>query len=253
MHRRGRLGRLLRSWTADSHADVLRCRWYARPGLRNLFPCGGNAVALAIAQFRQGERGWAFVSTLSGVYGEGPDGVSFDGSKATFGVKALMPDDARCCLSGKQRYAVDLATGTVTARPKTPGPATPASGSRHFAPRLEGYMAPRMNTMEASSWSTSAPARSGTTCRRPRCGRWRLRERSCSAAHSSRMVRSPEQPTRSRPAASRRPTRWLGRSRGSTIVLRGRAPRRDPNACLVTGMSNHGALTVLTFREFGDM
>ncbi len=44
-----------------------------------------------------------------------------------------------------------------------------------------------------------------------------------------------------------------GMSRGSTIVLKGRAPRRAPNSCAVTGMSDHGAHTVLTFHEYGDL
>ncbi|MCG5244751.1 hypothetical protein [Methylorubrum extorquens] len=102
-------------------------------------PSVGNAVSLAVAQFRRAGQDWTLVRTVTGVYGEGPDSLSFEGGRATFTMDALMPEDARCCLTGKQRYTLDLATGAVSAGPKTAAKATPACGKRSFAPRPEGY------------------------------------------------------------------------------------------------------------------
>lgn len=67
-------------------------------------PAVGNAVSLAVAQFRRAGRVWTLVRPVTGVYGEGPDSLSFEGGRATFAMDAPMPGDARCCLTGKQRY-----------------------------------------------------------------------------------------------------------------------------------------------------
>lgn len=216
-------------------------------------PAVGNAVALAVAQFRRGERGWAFVSTLFGVYGEGPDGVSFDGVKATFVMKALLPGDARCCLSGKQRYAVDLATGAVTAGPKTPGPATPASEPRRLAPRPEGYEGA---TYDHNGNMVLVDERAGTirydvpkAAMRAAVNKGTLLFRGAFAA--SGVVTGTAYAFKA--GCDPAPYAVAGRSRGTAIVLKGRAPHRDPNSCAVTGMTDNGAHTVLTFREYGDM
>ncbi|MCY1644761.1 hypothetical protein [Methylorubrum sp. SL192] len=127
------LGRALafRTFYAAGGTDALVFAHYS--------PSVGNAVSLAVAQFRRAGQDWTLVRTVTGVYGEGPDSLSFEGGRATFTMDALMPGDARCCLTGKQRYTLDLATGTVTAGPKTAAKATPASGKRSFAPRPEGF------------------------------------------------------------------------------------------------------------------
>ncbi|MEH3116800.1 MAG: hypothetical protein PGN25_04135 [Methylorubrum populi] len=216
-------------------------------------PAVGNATSLVVAQFRRGERGWALVRTLSGVYGEGPDIVSFQGGKATFVMNALMPGDARCCLSGKQRYAVDLATGAVTAGPKTPGAGTPASESRRFAPRPEGY--------EGASYDHNGSRvlvdeRAGTIRYDvPKASMRTVAARGTLLFHGTFAANGAITGTAYAFKAGCEPAPYTvtGRSQSSTIVLRGPAPKRDPLSCAVTGVADGGALVVLTFREYGDL
>lgn len=74
-------------------------------------PDTGKAVSLAVAQFARSGEGWSLVRNLRLVYGEGQDALEFTGMTASFTMRAFMPTDARCCLTGTQRYSVELQTG----------------------------------------------------------------------------------------------------------------------------------------------
>lgn len=216
-------------------------------------PAVSNATALAVAQFRRGERGWGFVRALSGVYGEGPKIVSFVDGKAAFVMNGLMPGDARCCLTGQQRYTVDLNAGTVTAGPRMPASPASAPVGRRFAPRPEGYEGA---TYFHNGSTVLVDERAGTirydvpkASMRTVAAKGTLLFHGTFAANGAVAGRAYAFKAGCDPA----PYTVAGKSQGSTIVLRGRAPRRDPNACRVTGMSDHGTHTVLTFREYGYM
>ncbi|MCP2079918.1 UNVERIFIED_ORG: hypothetical protein J2W74_001104 [Methylorubrum zatmanii] len=215
-------------------------------------PSIGNAVSLAVAQFRRAGQDWTLVRTVTGVYGEGPDGLSFESGRATFTMDALMPGDARCCLTGKQRYTLDLATGAVTAGPKTAAKATPASGKRSFAPRPEGFegatyfhngsevlIDERAGVIryDVPKASIRAAVSKGTVLFR---GTFAASGAVTSTAYVFKAGCEPA------------PYAVSGHSKGSTITLKGNAPRRDANSCAVTGTTARGAHTVLTFQEYGD-
>jgi hypothetical protein len=215
-------------------------------------PSIGNAVSLAVAQFRRAGQDWTLVRTVTGVYGEGPDGLSFESGRATFTMDTLMPGDARCCLTGKQRYTLDLATGAVTAGPKTAAKATPASGKRSFAPRPEGFegatyfhngsevlIDERAGVIryDVPKASIRAAVSKGTVLFR---GTFAASGAVTSTAYVFKAGCEPA------------PYAVSGHSKGSTITLKGNAPRRDANSCAVTGTTARGAHTVLTFQEYGD-
>jgi hypothetical protein len=215
-------------------------------------PSVGNAVSRAVAQFRRAGQDWTLVRTVTGVYGEGPDSLSFEGGRATFTMDALMPGDARCCLTGKQRYTLDLATGAVTAGPKTAAKATPASGKRSFAPRPEGFEGA---TYFHNGSEVLIDERAGVI-------RYDVPKASIRAAVSKGTVlfRGTFAATGAvtgtayvfKAGCEPAPYAVSGQSKGSTITLKGNAPRRDPNSCAVTGTTASGAHTVLTFQEYGD-
>lgn len=198
-------------------------------------PSIGNAVSLAVAQFRRAGQDWTLVRTVTGVYGEGPDGLSFESGRATFTMDALMPGDARCCLTGKQRYTLDLATGAVTAGPKTAAKATPASGKRSFAPRPEGFegatyfhngsevlIDERAGVIryDVPKASIRAAVSKGTVLFR---GTFAASGAVTSTAYVFKAGCEPA------------PYAVSGHSKGSTITLKCNAPRRDANSCAVTG------------------
>ena len=215
-------------------------------------PSIGNAVSLAVGQFRRMGQGWAFVRNVPGVFGEGPESLSFEDGRAVFTMAALMPGDARCCLSGKQRFSVDLATGLVTTGAKTSVAATPAPTARTFAPRPEGYegatyfhngstvlVDERAGVIryEAPKASIRAAVSKGTVLFR---GTFAASGAVTGTAYVFKAGCEPA------------PYAVSGRSQGSTITLKGEAPRRDPNSCAVLGSSVTGAHTVLQFQEYGD-
>ncbi len=215
-------------------------------------PAVGNATALAIGHFRRGERGWTLVRTIQGVYGEGPLDQSFEGGRASVTMRALMPGDARCCLTGTQRYSVDLTTGAVTAGPKMPSTPTPASGGRRFAPRPEGYEGA---TYLHNGSTVLIDERVGTIrYEEPRPGmRGVVRKGSLlfkgvfaetgTVSGTAYAFKAGCDPA---------PYAVTGTRKGADLVLRGLAPRRDPNGCAVTGSSASGH-AVLRFHEYGDM
>lgn len=215
-------------------------------------PSVGKAVSLAVAQFRRTGPDWTLVRPVTGVYGEGPDSLSFEGGRATFTMETLMPGDARCCLTGKQRYTLDLATGAVTAGPKTAAKAMPASGTRSFAPRPEGFEGA---TYFHNGSEVLVDERAGVI-------RYEVPKASIRAAVSKGTVLFRGTFAASgavtgtayvfKAGCEPAPYAVSGKSKGSVITLKGSAPRRDPNSCAVTGTTASGAHTVLTFQEYGD-
>lgn len=209
----------------------------------------GNAVSLAVAQFRNARQDWALVRPVTGIYGEGPDSLSFEGGRAIFTMNALMPGDALCCLTGKQRYTLDLATGAVTAGPKTAAKATPASNKRSFAPRPEGYEGA---TYFHNGSEVLVDERAGVI-------RYDVPKASIRSAVSKGTVLFRGTFAASgvvtgtayvfKAGCEPAPYAVSGRSQGSTIALKGNAPRRAPNSCAVTGTTASGAHTVLRFDE----
>lgn len=212
-------------------------------------PAVGNAVALAVGQFRRDQRGWSLVRTLKDVFGEGPDTLSFEGGRAVFTMRALMPGDARCCLTGKKRYELDLATGSVRTGPKIAGKPIPASTERTFAPRPDGYQGASylhngsqvlvderagIIRYEVPKVSLRGVASKGTVLFR---GRFAASGAVSGTAYVFKVGCEPASYAVS------------GRSTGSTIVLKGQAPRRDPHSCAVTGPTASDAHTVLRFDE----
>lgn len=215
-------------------------------------PSVGNAVSLAIAQFRRGGQDWTLVRPVTGVYGEGPDSLSFEGGRATFTMDASMPGDARCCLTGKQRYTLGLATGAVTASPKTAPKATLASGKRSFASRPEGYEGA---TYFHNGSQVLVDERAGVirydvpkASIRSAVSKGTVLFRGTFAASGAVTGTAYVFKAGCEPA----PYAVSGQSKGSVITLKGNAPRRDPNSCAVTGTTASGAHTVLTFQEYGD-
>lgn len=209
----------------------------------------GNAVALAVGQFRHAGPGWTLVRKVEGVYGGGPKDLTFEKGSASFSMAALMPGDARCCLTGTQRYRIDLASGRVTAGARgaaggpPPAPATPSVGEpkgtaythngstvlvderageiRYDDPRPSMRSVVRQGTLLFKGTFAAGGSVSGT-------------------AYAFKALCEPA------------PYWVTGTSKGRNIVLRGMAPRRDPNGCAVTERSENGAHAVLRFREFGD-
>ena len=213
-------------------------------------PAVGNAVSLAVGQFRHSGLGWTFVRKVEGVYGEGPTGVTFDKGAASFSMAALMPGDARCCLTGTQRYRIDLASGRVTAGARVaaagppPTPAAPSLGEpkgtaythngsivlvderageiRYDDPRPGMRGAVRKGTLLFKGTFAAGGPVSGT-------------------AYAFKAGCEPA------------PYAVTGTMKGSDIILRGMAPRRDPDSCAVTGVSASSGHAVLRFREYGDL
>lgn len=237
------LGRALafRSFYDDGGTDALVFAAYS--------PDVGNAVALAVGQFRRSGQDWTLVRTVRGVYGEGPDSLSFEGGRAIFDMTALMPGDARCCLTGRQRHELDLATGAVTVGPKTAAKVAQGPAARTFAPRPEGYEGA---TYTHNGSTVLVDERAGVI-------RYEIPKSSIRKAVSKGTVLFRGTFSSNGEVAGTAyvfkagcepaPYPVAGRSKGATIILGGHAPRRDPHSCAVTGTTENGAHTVLRFDE----
>lgn len=218
----------------------------------------GNAVSIAVAQFHRVGSEWSLTRPVKGVYGEGPDQLSFENGKAVFAMDALMPGDARCCLTGKQRYVVDLTTGAVTAGPKMAGSKArienkPIAVQRTSAPRPEGYEGA---TYDHNGSQVLVDERSGTirydvpkASIRSAVRKGTVLFKGSFASNGSVSGTAYVFKAGCEPA----PYTVAGWSKGSTITLKGTAPRRDPNSCSVLGTTSNGANTTLKFEEFGDL
>ncbi|MBB2961894.1 hypothetical protein FHU13_002282 [Methylobacterium sp. R2-1] len=209
----------------------------------------GNSVTRAVAQFRRAGQDWTVVRPVTGVYGEGPDSLSFEGGRATFTMNALMPGDALCCLTGKQRYTLDLATGAVTAGPKTASQVSPSSGKRSFAPRPEGYEGA---TYTHNGSEVLVDERAGIIRYQVPKASIRIAVSKGTVLFRGTFAASGEVTGTAyvfKAGCEPAPYAVSGRSDGSTIILKGIAPRRDPNSCAVTGTTASGAHTILRFDE----
>ncbi|KQP43561.1 hypothetical protein ASF34_21715 [Methylobacterium sp. Leaf106] len=212
-----------------------------------------NAVSHKVGQFRRSDDGWVLVRNIRGVWGEGPDSLSFEGGRAVFTMAALMPGDARCCLSGTQRYELDLATGAVKEGPKLPGlvKAQPAS-SKRFAPRPEGYQGASYfhNGSEVLVDERAGVIRYEVpkASIRKAVAKGTVLFRGAFATDGSVSGMAYVFKADCEPA----PYPVMGWSKGSTIELRGLAPHRDPNSCAIVASSKRSAHSTLRFEEFSD-
>ena len=68
----------------------------------------GNAENLEVATFRNEGGRWSFVRKVEKIFGQGPDGIAFEGGKAVFTMQVLRDGDPRCCPTGTKRYAVQV-------------------------------------------------------------------------------------------------------------------------------------------------
>lgn len=213
-------------------------------------PAVSNAMALAVGQFRHAGSGWTFVRKVEGIYGEGPKDVTFDGGAANFTMAALMPGDARCCLTGTQRYRIDLASGRVTAGPRVaaggppPRPVTsPAGEPQGTAFTHNGSIVLVNERAGEIRYDDPRPGmrgvvRKGTLLFK---GTFAMGGTVSGTAYAFK--------TGCEPA----PYPVTGTIKGPDIVLRGMAPRRAPDSCALTGASASGGHAILRFREYGDL
>ncbi|MGU3420826.1 hypothetical protein [Methylobacterium sp. D54C] len=213
-------------------------------------PAVGNAVSLAVGQFRRAGPDWTFVRKVEGIYGEGPTGVTFDKGTASFSMAAFMPGDARCCLTGTQRYWIDLASGRVTAGARVaaggppPNPAAPVVGeSKGTAYTHNGSLVLVDERAGEIRYDDPRPGMRGVV------GQGTLLFKGTFAAGGPVSGTAYAFKAGCEPA----PYAVTGTRKGSDIVLRGMAPRRAPDDCAVTGMSASGGHAVLRFREYGDL
>lgn len=137
----------------------------------------------------------------------------------------------------------------MTAGPRTAAGATPASGKRSFVPRPDGYEGA---TYFHNGSEVLVDERAGVI-------RYDVPKASIGSAVSKGTVLFRGTFAASGEVAGTAylletgcepaPYPVAGWSKGATILLKGRAPRRAPHSCTLTGTTASGAHTVLRFDE----
>lgn len=231
--------------------------FYASDGITALVfvlysPHVANIVHQVIGQLRRTGEAWALVGEIRGVTGEGPESLSFEDGRASFTMAAAFTGDARCCLTGRQSYEVDLATGAVKAGPKLPGrPSNQSSAPIQAGPRPEDY---RGATYLHNGSQVLVDERAGTiTYEVPKASIRKSVPKGTllfqGSFKGSGLIEGTAYVFKAGCAPAPYPV--AGLSKGSMITLKGSAPHRDPHSCAVT-VKGGSAHSTLRFVEYGD-